>query len=235
METIAVLLRLQELDGKIRSLRVKIDKREEDIRHLRETLERSQQEFAALKVTLEKAKVALAHKELELKDTEEKLKAAKGKLYSGEITSSKELSQWEKSMEKLETTKGALEEEILLEMDKLESLQKTVQEKSTALTLEREKSTQAISAFEEEIQSWKATLSNLEAERQEVLAQLDAQVAVVYRELCHKYPNPVVPLNDETCTGCHLSVPTTVAKSVRKQQEPVRCPNCGRFLYRQVS
>jgi hypothetical protein len=235
METIALLLHLQELDAKIRNLRSKIEKREQEIYRRKQELETLQQELVSTRTALEKAKVALAHKELELRDAEEKLKNTRGKLYSGEITSSKELSQWEKSMAKLEETKNALEEAILIDMEKLESLQKEFQEKNQVAKSEQEKSFQAINLFQEEIAGWRTNLENLQAERHRVLAQLDTSIASAYLDLHQKYENPVVLLNDETCSGCHLAVPTTVAKSVRKQEELVRCPNCGRFLYRKVS
>ncbi len=49
----------------------------------------------------EKARLKLAQEELELQEVEEKLKTTKNKLYSGEISSPKELSQWERTVEKL--------------------------------------------------------------------------------------------------------------------------------------
>lgn len=235
METLNLLLRLQDLDREIRILQSKIEKREKEINHLEETEKQAQREVESMKKNLEKAKVTLSHKELELKDTEEKLKTTKGKLYSGEITSAKELSKWEKSMEKLEEAKNALEEEILLDMEKLEILQKEFQTKSQSTTLQLEKNTQTIQGFQKEIETWKETLKNLYTERHTLLSQIEAHVLSVYLELQKKYENPVVSLNDETCSGCHLVVPTIVAKSVRRQEELTRCPNCGRFLYYKVS
>ncbi|MGQ9472456.1 MAG: zinc ribbon domain-containing protein [Candidatus Caldatribacteriaceae bacterium] len=229
-----LLLHLQDLDREIRVLQSKIEKREKEIHHLEEIAEQAQREIESMKKTLEKAKVSLSYKELELKDTEEKLKTTKGKLYSGEITSAKELSQWEKSMEKLEEAKNALEEEILLDMEKMEILQKEFQTKSQSTTLQLEKNTQTIQSFQKEIETWKETLKTLYTGRQTLLSQVESHVLSVYLELQKKYENPVVPLNDETCNGCHLVVPTTVTKSVRRQKELTRCPNCGRFLYYKV-
>ncbi|MGC8778729.1 MAG: zinc ribbon domain-containing protein, partial [Candidatus Caldatribacteriaceae bacterium] len=101
--------------------------------------------------------------------------------------------------------------------------------------LEKEKSTHTINLIQEEVKNWKEGLESLQVERQNTLSQIDTNIASVYLDMHKKYENPIVLLNDETCSGCHLSVPTTVVKSVRKQEELVRCPNCGRFLYRKVS
>jgi len=233
MQIIELLLRIQELDAHLSVTENKIHKKEMEIRTFRDDLAHLEKDLEDTKTAFERVRLSLAHKELDLKDTEGKLAATRGKLYSGEVTSAKELSQWEKSMEKLEATKSALEEEILLEMERAERLEKEVKERRQHLENEQKRTTQSIDTAEKEVLTFKERLCRLKEERKNLLTQLAPGIATTYTELRKKYANPLVPLNDETCAGCHLAVPTTVVKSVRKQEELVRCPNCGRFLYRQ--
>lgn len=225
------LQRIQAIDHRKDLLQQKMLKKMGERDALREEKKRMEEELQTLKQTLEKARLALARKELELKEAEEKWAATKGKLYSGEITSSKELAQWEKSMKKLEETKSLLEDEILLEMENVENLQKEFQKKSQDVLERGTFLAQQIEAKEAEIAALKTELIACEEERQSVSASLPPEILSRYEELRRKFQDAVVPLVGEVCQGCHLSVPTVVAKAVRKKEGLVRCPNCGRFLY----
>ncbi len=225
------LQRIQALDYRKDLLQQKMLKKMGERDALREEKKRMEEELQTLKQTLEKARLALVRKELELKEAEEKWAATKGKLYSGEITSSKELAQWEKSMKKLEETKSLLEDEILLEMENVENLQKEFQKKSQDVLEKGAFLAQQIEAKEAEIAALKTEVVACEEERRSVSASLPPEILSRYEELRRKFQDAVVPLVGEVCQGCHLSVPTVVAKAVRKKEGLVRCPNCGRFLY----
>lgn len=229
-EALELLQRLQEIDSKGDTLKQKAAKRAKERDALETERKKMEEELALLKQNLEKARLALARKELELKEVEEKLTAMKNKLYSGEITSSKELTQWEKTMKKFEETKNALEDEILLEMERLEDLQKEFHKKTQAFQERKEVIAHDISSLEAEIVSLGEELTLLEEDRKNVAVSLFPELLSRYEELRKKFQNVVVPLLGEMCQGCHLAVPTTVAKAVRKKEGPVRCPNCGRFL-----
>lgn len=225
------LQKIQAIDNRRDALEQKILRKtkeknllEEERKHLEEDLQRLEQD-------LERARLALARKELELKEVEEKWKATKDKLYSGEITSSKELAQWEKSMKKLEETKDHLENEILSEMEKVENLQREFRKRNEEASEKRVFLTQQIEAKEAEIATLEREVAAFEGERRNIAASIPPEILARYEELRRKFQDAVVPLAGEVCQGCHLSVPTIVAKAVRKREGPVRCPNCGRFLH----
>jgi predicted nucleic acid-binding Zn-ribbon protein len=229
-DILELLQKLQEIDYRRDNLKQRIAKRTREGETLEEEKRRIEEELRLLKQALEQARLALARKELELKEAEEKWATTKNKLYSGEITSSKELAQWEKSMKKLEETKSLLEDEMLLEMENVENLEREFREK-TKLSSEREKDlTQRIASIETEIAALRSDLASLEAERESIAALLPPEILTRYEDLRKKFPNAVVPLAGEVCEGCHLTVPTVVAKAVRRKEGVVGCPNCGRFL-----
>lgn len=229
-DILELLQKLQEIDYRRDNLKQRIAKRTREGETLEEEKRRIEEELRLLKQALEQARLALARKELELKEAEEKWATTKNKLYSGEITSSKELAQWEKSMKKLEETKSLLEDEMLLEMENVENLEREFREK-TKLSSEREKDlTQRIASIETAIAALRSDLASLEAERESIAALLPPEILTRYEDLRKKFPNAVVPLAGEVCEGCHLTVPTVVAKAVRRKEGVVGCPNCGRFL-----
>lgn len=225
------LQKVQAIDHQKDALQQKILKRKKEKDMLREEKEHLEAELLSLKHALDKARLALARKELELKEVEEKWAATKGKLYSGEITSSKELAQWEKSMKKLEETKDSLENEILVAMENVENLQKEFQRKGREVAEKGMLIAQQIEAKENEIATLEAELATLESEWQSVTSHIPPEILAYYMELRKKFQDAVVSLSGEVCQGCYLSVPTIVAKAVRRREGLVRCPNCGRFLY----
>jgi len=225
------LRRIQTIDHRKDALQQKILKKTKERDALKEEKKRLEEELQMLKQNLERARLALARKELELKEAEEKWAVTKSKLYSGEITSSKELAQWEKSMKKLEEAKSHLEDEILLEMDSVENLQREFRKKGQEVSERGKALEEQIEAKEAEIAALNAEVGTCEKERQSIAASIPSEVLARYEELRRKFQDAVVPLVGEVCQGCHLSVPTVVAKAVRKREGLVRCPNCGRFLY----
>lgn len=230
-EVLESLQKVQAIDDRRDALKQRILKKTKEKEMLQEEKQRLEQELQALKQALEKARLALARKELELKEAEEKWTTTKNKLYSGEITSSKELAQWEKSMKKLEETKSQLEDEILVEMENVENLQREFQKKGYEVTERGALLAQQITAKEDEIADLEKELATLEREWQDAVQSIPSDVLARYTELRKKFRDAVVPLAGEVCQGCHLSVPTIVARAVRKREGLVRCPNCGRFLY----
>ncbi|MCS7241468.1 MAG: C4-type zinc ribbon domain-containing protein [Candidatus Caldatribacterium sp.] len=225
------LQKVQVIDDRKDALQQRILKRSREKDALCEEKQRLEREFQDLKQALEKARLALARKELDLKEAEEKWTATRNKLYSGEITSSKELAQWEKSMKKLEEIKSQLEDEILTEMENVENLQSELQRKGHEVAEKGALLAQQIAAKEDEIANLEKELATLEREWQEIAHSIPPETLAYYVELRKKFRDAVVPLVGEICQGCHLSVPTIVAKAVRKKEGLVRCPNCGRFLY----
>ncbi|MEN3203666.1 MAG: C4-type zinc ribbon domain-containing protein [Atribacterota bacterium] len=229
-DTLENLQKMQAIDRQKDALQQKILKRKREKDRLREEKERLEAELLSLKHALDKARLALARKELELKEVEERWATTKSKLYSGEITSSKELAQWEKSMKKLEETKDSLENEILAEMENVENLQKEFQRKGQEVTEKGTLIAQQIEVKENEIATLEAELAVLEKEWQGITSLIPPEILAYYMELRKKFQDAVVSLLGEVCQGCYLSVPTIVAKAVRRREGLVRCPNCGRFL-----
>lgn len=43
--------------------------------------------------------------------------------------------------------------------------------------------------------------------------------------------NPIVLLQGSRCTGCHMDLPSAVAKKIKEEHSLGECENCGRILY----
>ncbi len=74
-------------------------------------------------------------------------------------------------------------------------------------------------------------LSQLEANREQLLEEIDAAILRRYEMLRERYGRPVVPVSRGICHGCFTALPTARAAANVTNRALVNCENCGRFLY----
>jgi len=223
------LISLQNFDLTILSLKKKISQKNEDINKIVQQMEFEKFEWENYRKTYEKERIELSHQELELKDTEEKLKKSQNRLYSGDIQSGKELTQWKSSMDAYEKTKSLLEDQIIAQIEKIESM--PIKEKEKELHMRFQTYEKSIDKFKLEIQKFEADLNQFIQNRALQVQEIPLDVYSLYEELRKKYPNPVVEMNGDTCQGCHLTLPSSLAKTVRKNENLTQCPNCYRLIF----
>lgn len=69
-------------------------------------------------------------------------------------------------------------------------------------------------------------------ERQRRLAELPEDLRETYEFLNQKFPgSAVVPLEGETCGGCHWNLVAQTGQMVRAGRDLVRCEHCHRYLF----
>lgn len=62
-------------------------------------------------------------------------------------------------------------------------------------------------------------------------ADLPQQVKTHFNRLLQKHPEAIVPVANELCTGCGMTLTKSLVQSVKKAESLDRCPNCTRYLY----
>ena len=223
------LTNLQNLDVIILNQRKKITQKNEEIRKIQQDLETKNSEWENYRKLYDQERIELSRLELELKDVEEKLKKSQSQLYSGAVQSGKELSQWKSTMENYEKTKSNLEDYVINQIDKIEGMKIKEKEKEHQLLIQR---------FEKNIENLKNDIEKLQTDlannlllRADATQIIPAEILALYEELRKKFPDPVVPMDGDTCQGCHLALPSSIAKRVRKKEEIIQCPNCQRLIF----
>lgn len=84
---------------------------------------------------------------------------------------------------------------------------------------------------EEKASSVKMPLAQLEAAIAKSLAALPEELAARYQRLRQRHPLVVVPIVNNTCAPCRMTLPVALVNAVRAGEEVLTCPHCGRFLY----
>jgi len=169
----------------------------------------------------------------EARSLEDKAAEVERRMYSGEVTSPRELQTLQADVDQLRRHRHSLEDRELEVMERRESLDGEVDGldgRVRALEAEAQRLSAALSEVEAEIDG---ELSGERAARDEIAATLDAGLLQDY-EGCRARARGMgaARLNGNTCQGCHLSIPSVEAERIRKSPPGTvaHCENCGCIL-----
>lgn len=229
MSQVDLLYRLQQIDDEITQKK----------QRLGEVL-RSQKENKALEEARKRKETAAAELQewrtqqqdlnLELKSLTNKTKRSENRLYSGQVTNPKELSDLQNEIKSLNRRRSGLEDELLEAMIMVEEIQEEHDDASTNLErLEAEwEDTQA--ELQVEQNELVQEIKELNRTRQENAQTIPAQYLNAYNNVMNKgLGSAVVALKNNRCRGCQVSVPANLVKAANEGQL-IYCDNCGRIL-----
>lgn len=165
--------------------------------------------------------------------TESKAVEVERRLYSGEISSPRELQAMQSDVVQLRKHRSSLEDRELVVMEKREALDAEVSqlEQSIATLDARQAELRAALAAEETEISDQLTIE--QAARGEVAKGISTELLADY-ERCRARARGMgaARLVGDTCQGCHLSIPATEVDRMRKMADGTfaHCDNCGCIL-----
>ncbi|GAW90934.1 zinc ribbon domain-containing protein [Calderihabitans maritimus] len=173
----------------------------------------------------------LRQRELDAKEVGEKIKRLEQKLYEGNITNSRELKSLEENLRWVKQEQEEIEEEIInmaLQEEQLEEELRKAEQEFQQLE-------QTYSAALEEYHRWKQELEEemrrIEVSHHQIIFQIDKDLLKLYKKMRPKYGERVVArVENQTCTGCRVQIPTSLLQALRRQTDLIRCENCGRLL-----
>jgi predicted nucleic acid-binding Zn-ribbon protein len=206
----------------------------------RETLQHAETRAAELDARLgvtrgERDRLAREEQSLddEARSLADKATEVEKRMYSGEVSSPRELQAMQSDVEQLKRHQRSIENRELELMESREPLEITLSE------LEQQRAVVAT-----EVDGLAAALATAEAEiigemqvertaRDELAAGIDAGLVREY-ERCRAQAKGagVARLVGTTCQGCHLSVPAIEAEQIKRSggQPLAHCDNCGAIL-----
>jgi uncharacterized protein len=232
MSQASALYRVQEIELAIieRRLRIKeIDAQLEDNATVQMAQSQLDDAQASLNTVLKQVKDA----ELQIKTVTDKQKSTESRLYSGAVKNPKELQDMEKEIASLIRRRDTLDTkllEIMIERDDATELHQLAGEEFTQVT-------ETWEAEHKDLLEEKKQLSTefeaLMLQRKEALKAVEPDALKEYNSLRSAKSNrPVAILEDKACSACGIDQNNSVISAVRKDQQLIRCQNCGRILSR---
>ena len=231
MTITADLFALQEVDGAIEAC-------DRELEQLRGRLGDSET-LAAARAALAEAEVRRRAAEARTRDVDgeaaglaAKIAPVEKRLYDGSVRNPKELQGLQEDLEMLHRQRRALEDRQLEAMEEIEA-------SGAALAVARKEAEAQEGAWradqgdllarEQELVQEKTRLT---ARRQTAQARIDGPQLALYERLRRTRRGvAVVRIERGGCTGCRITLPTTVQQRARSGLQVVQCPSCERILY----
>jgi uncharacterized protein len=233
-EALRLILDIQELDMKlIRLMRVKRERQKElqQIETLRKELKEQLTEKEDEIKELNKSVHSLEEKIHEVNAKHKKLEAQQNNVKKVE-----EFNALTQEMTAAERERIALEQKVSDLVDKRVAEEELLERIRESLKTSEESSL----ALEREIE---ASIQLINEEGRGLKEQRDALSAVADKELLHIYERllrnkkdrVIVPIENRTCSGCHIALTAQHENLVRKGTNLVFCEHCSRVHYWQES
>jgi hypothetical protein len=229
-EQLSMLIRLQEIDAKIRSLADRRIQFPEILASLEHRRAAGREEFEKTKEALQTAQKNKRDRDKDLEVGAQKVEKLKTR--TSEIKTNKEYQALLKEIETAEQENKTIEDGILLLMEQIDAAvvsmtaaEKKARDDEEAIIVEQKEQEAVFVKLEQE-------LKEMERDRQKIASRIDPAILGQYQKLfASKAGIAIAEARGESCSGCYMSIPPQVFVNVKKNSSIITCPHCGRILY----
>ena len=223
------LLALQDVDTQIFQLeRESADiplRKEQEKARIQESLER----LEAAEAELRAFQTRVADFELQVKAQREKVSKLKQQQMT--LRSNKEFRVMENEINAGQHEIDNLEGQQIMAMDAVPQAQERVDAARRKLAADQSELAEYADGLDTRLAEVTARLTELAAERAEVVQQVPATQLRRYERLRGSRRPTVVPLREGICSGCHLQQTVATRHLAQRNNTLVVCESCGRILY----
>ncbi|MFT4552826.1 MAG: putative nucleic acid-binding Zn-ribbon protein [Chlamydiales bacterium] len=230
LDSLKDILDVQELDIKmIRLMRLKRERQKEldNIHNLRTDLQ-TQLEAKGLEILELKKDVRVSEGKIaEVKEKILKLEGQQNKVKKVEEFNalSQELSRAERERTNAEQVFSDVVEKLTMEEEGMESIKESISSTDESSQVFEQELLESIVRINEEGKE-------LLLQRRELEKLPEQELMGIYDKLLHnKKDRVIVPIENRTCSGCHIVLTAQHENLVRKWERLVYCEHCSRILY----
>jgi predicted nucleic acid-binding Zn-ribbon protein len=220
-------LQYQRLVDRERGLRDNIERiqsrleSDPEVVRLEEIVEtaRSAQEGAATK---------LSESDRAREDHRSKLRQREKELMSGRIRNPTELMQMSEEVQHMKQRFKDEEEAELQLMEDADTADESMKTATAELEAARGRVAAEAPELREELEGWLAELAQVEAEKEQVWADVPQAARTAFTR--QRVQPAVAEVKNNQCTACRVTVTSSGMQILRKGEGIVHCENCGRIL-----
>ena len=202
----------------------------------------AEKEFAEVKEKFDKINAKyndLEGKRKKLEDTvemqNEKIKNDEDKLFSGTITSAKELENYQIEVKILRQKISEMEDQILEIMIGMEEISEKVKLAKAGKDKAEANINRIKNEMNEKLEVLKNIIEGLKKRRDDVILKIPDDYFKKYKEFKGKKGGiAVAVIKDNFCNVCNMQIPAIAAEKIEDVDEIYSCPICGRMavIYR---
>jgi predicted nucleic acid-binding Zn-ribbon protein len=227
---LAKLIDLSKVDVAMARIKAERKTLETELQTLHSAYKKEEQDRAQKQRIFDEKNGRYTKEEKRLRDESDKLVQRRKALTS--LNNYKLQQSAEKEIEHASRQITSQEEALLLTLDEVEKLKSAIAVHDESLAKQK-------TAYNQRITEAKAILANLEERnaehqknRQEIALNIDAKNLSVYERCRERFTmDPMVPIVNNLCSGCHMQIGPQVIVLIGKASSLVRCPGCARILY----
>jgi len=225
-----LVIRLQDLDSRIRELQREIATLPKHIAEIEKALEGHLRKLEADRAALSANQRERRSLDEDIQEQERKTSKFRDQMTGAKITN-EQYRAFQKEIDYCAKEIRKSEDRILSLMEESEPLERTMKVAELALAKEKlkveEESEQARARTAED----ERLLKDLLTERQSLVRELTPAVSAAYERIRSKRGVAVAEAVDGRCSACHLALRPQLFQEVRANQQVMFCENCGRILY----
>ncbi|MCL5069517.1 MAG: hypothetical protein M1308_01250 [Actinobacteria bacterium] len=218
----SILRKLNEINALKKN--EKLQKLQEELSETDEKLKLSEKELAGLENERRKLEGMITLQNEKIKKNEEKL-------FSGTITSAKELLNYQEEIKFLKQNNDSVESKAIEFMISIDELKPKIRE------IEKNKAqiSSRIEMVKKEVDERTNVISNavkkLKEKRAIVISKIPKDILAKYEETKTKKGGiAVAVLKDRFCDICNMEIPSGEAEKIKDLNKFYKCPLCGRML-----
>jgi len=229
-EQLALLVALQTMDLKRQKDKERLKDFPEKMAIAEKPLNDVRSEIETAQAQLEQFVKDRKEGELDLQTIEEKI--VKLKLRLTDLKTNKEYHAHLQEIAAARNTKSETEDQLLAAMEGIDQLQADLTTKEAQLGEDE----LAFSGIKKEMQDAMDLIvseaAKVEADWQATSEKISKNLLASYQRLFNSGKGlAVVPVNGQTCTGCHFSLPPQLIAEVKRESKVLTCGYCHRILY----
>ncbi len=242
-DPLADLNRLQERDLELDQIRADQSCIPEELSQARVRFKELENRLGDLQDELREVRLAYHKADLELQDL--KGKYTKAKQAQAQASSAKEQTQYAEQMRQLEdrieeiegNDKKNIVGEIFPLMERIDRLEKEIEAVQASLEEARVRLAELEAANQQRVDDLEAVYQAKKADRDQMAATIPAAIVREYESIRRARKGTGLARMARTnqgyrCTACNVQLPMHVAQQVHQAQKVVRCPSCGRILWK---
>jgi uncharacterized protein len=193
-------------------------------------------QLAAERSRLEQARAALQASQKARRDREAGLKDLEGKRskYKGqlmEVKTNKEYTAMLHEIEGVEKEIRGIEDQILVEMEKAESLDLEVRAEEVAFKKIEQRHHEEMGVLDQRARALATEAEARKAERDRVALTLAEDDLAFFERVAKLRGTAVAEARDGICQECHVKLRLQMYADLKRNETLMQCPQCNRILY----
>lgn len=197
-------------------------------------LKEQQNAIAGIQKTLESRKNAVDKLQTQMEELEHKYELELGEfkiMLDDEECTAAEVTESRRNVERIMKAAENAKKELFDAIAQIERLAKEYKDTYSKAAKAKKEYDAARSECEKEAAEAKPELDKAKVAAELAAKGVDAELLAKYKRIKGRYAVPMAKVENNQCSGCNMSLPTSTVKRVASGEGIVECENCGRILY----